>query len=189
MVAALFAVASCGCSQPTTTSERASAPPAASTQTQSPAPSGPTDNETSGSGDVVTESSCRLKGQSRAKVTLTDAGDRLIATFVGQPIAANGTSGYFVTVFDQPGETGAQLGATFRDGQPEAYFVFDYGDAMQENLTGQASVDGATVVATFPRSAEPLGDLVISQWSAGVSRNGNDVGLCPKDMSLLPFPG
>lgn len=133
--------------------------------------------------------SCTLKGSHQADVTLTDTGDELVAEFVGQPVAAIDTTGYFVTVYDEAGETGGQLGMTYLDGEPMAYFVFDSGEASQENLSGAAAVDGDTVTGTFPKSAAPLGDFEVAMWNAAFTLAGKDVGNCPKDMGYLPFSG
>lgn len=134
------------------------------------------------------EASCVLKGSRAARVRLVDGDDALVATFTGQPVADKGTTGYFVTVFDDAGDHGAQLGITYRDGNPEGYFVFDVGTSTQENLDGEATVDGDTVTGEFPKSAKPLGDFDVGEWNATFAGNGSDLGKCPKNEFLQPFP-
>ena len=129
-----------------------------------------------------------LTGSHTARVRLVDNEDALVATFTGQSVADRGTTGYYVTVFDDAGDHGAQLAITYRDGEPEAYFVFDVGGAMQENLTGEATVDGDTVTGEFPKSAKPLGDFDVAEWNATFAGNGADLGRCPKKEFLQPFP-
>ena len=129
-----------------------------------------------------------LKGSHTARVRLVDNDDALVATFTGQSVADKGTTGYFVTVFDEAGDNGAQLGITYRDGNPEAYFVLDLGEAMQENLDGEATVYGDTVTGEFPKSAKPLGDFDVAEWNATFAGNGTDLGTCPKKEFLQPFP-
>jgi hypothetical protein len=131
--------------------------------------------------------SCDLKGKHPAHVTLTDDGDSLIATFEGQPVADTDTTGYFVTVFDEAGETGAQLGMHYLDGELIDYSIFDIGGAFQENLEGNPQVDGDTVTGTFPKSVKPLGDFDVAKWNAAFTLAGRDMGNCPKGMGYLPF--
>ena len=50
-----------------------------------------------------------LKGSHAARVKLVESDEALVATFTGQPVADKGTTGYFVTVFDDAGDVGAQL--------------------------------------------------------------------------------
>ena len=130
----------------------------------------------------------RAQGLTYCSRELVDNDTALVATFTGQPVADAGTTGYFVTVFDEAGDNGAQLGITYRDGNPEAYFVFDVGEATQENLDGEARVDGDTVTGEFPKSAQPLGDFDVAEWNATFAGNGTDLGICPKKEFLQPFP-
>ena len=76
----------------------------------------------------------------------------------------------------------------YLDGEQYSYFVFDDGDVVQENLPGEARVDGDTVTATFPKSAGALNDVEIAKWNAAFTLAGKDVGNCPKGMGVLPFP-
>lgn len=130
---------------------------------------------------------CDLSG-AKVHVTLTEGKKAIVVTFTGQAVPASGSVGYFAEVWDKAGNTGAQLGMKFNDGEPEGYFVFDNGAAKQTNLDGKADVDGSTVTGTFPKSAGPLSDFDIAQWNAGLSINQKDVGTCPSDDYLQPFP-
>lgn len=135
---------------------------------------------------------CELVGHENAHVTLEETGEEFVLTFKGAPISGVGTTGYFATVFDEPGNNGAQLGITFRDGAPESYFVFDNGAAKQTNLEGEAHVQGDKVVGTFPKASENLDDFDVAQWNAALTRNGNDIAGCPDlngEEFLQPFPG
>ena len=134
------------------------------------------------------EASCDLKGSHPAHVTLTDDGENLVATFTGQPVADTNTTGYYITVYDKTSNNGGQLGVTYLDGEQISYFVFDEGEAVQENLPGEATVDGDTVTAKFPKSAGALADVEIAKWNAAFTLAGNDVGNCPKGNFLQPFP-
>jgi hypothetical protein len=167
-----------GCGESDT--KKAIAPPASSNSGTS-TPSAPS----------VT-AACDLVGTETAHVTLAETGEKLVLTFMGASISKVGTTGYFATVFDEPGDNGAQLGITFRDGAPESYFVFDSGAAHQTNLEGEAEVQGDMVVGTFPKASENLGDFDVAQWNAALTRNGNDIAGCPDlngDEFLQPFPG
>lgn len=139
----------------------------------------------------VREASCDLTGSHTAKVTMVEEADSFKVTWDGQPVASTDTTGYFVTVFDEPGENGAQLGVNFLDGEPLAYFVsIEDDDPMVTNIDGVAQVDGDKVSAVFPKSAGSLGDIDVAQWNAAFTLAGNDKGQCPKgDEFLQPFPG
>lgn len=136
------------------------------------------------------QATCRLEGKQTAQVTLTDDGQKLTLEFVGQPVPPDGEAGYFAMVYDEAGETGAQLGMTFNDGEPEGYLVFDTGAAQQTNLEGVPDVNGDSVTGTFPLSAGPLRDFEVAQWNATFTRNLVDVGTClgDPDEFLQPFP-
>ena len=51
-------------------------------------------------------------------------------------------------------------------------------------VDGEATVDGDTVTAEFPKSAKPLGDFDVGEWNATFAGNGNDqirpFGICMK---------
>jgi hypothetical protein len=133
---------------------------------------------------------CDLVGDETAHVTLEETGSEFVLTFQGASISGSGTTGYFATVFDEPGANGSQLGITFRNGAPESYFVFDIGSANQTNLEGEAEVQGDKVTGTFPKASANLGDFDIAQWNAALTRNGNDIAGCPDlkgDDFLQPF--
>lgn len=69
--------------------------------------------------------------------------------------------------------------------------MFDSGTAQQTNLDGDADVQGTTVVGTFPKASENLGDFEVSQWNAALTRDGNDIAGCPDlegEKFLQPFP-
>lgn len=170
-----FAVGGCGGSD----SKKATTPPASHKKRASPSP------------ESVT-AACDLIGKEAPHVTLEETGTAFVLTFTGAPISEVGTTGYFATLFDEPGDNGAQLGITFRDGEPESYFVFDSGAAHQTNLEGEAEVQGDKLVGTFPKTSENLGDFDVAQWNAALTRSGNDIAGCPDlngDEFLQPFPG
>lgn len=99
------------------------------------------------------------------------------------------------SVWGEDGETGYQLGVKYVDGVPSETFVFDFNEFTQKNLdSGAATVDGGTVVASFPLDdLSGLGEEFT--WSAIANVDGADVDRCPEagddaiNPESLPFPG
>ena len=181
----LLTITACGATD--NASDTASEQTASASSTPAePESSEPTEDTT----PPAPHATCRLRGKRRAKVTLKDSGDALVASFDGQRVVERGTTLYAVTAFDDAGEIGVQLGMKFQDGKQIGYFVFDFGTSKQTNLEGSPERSGKTVRGTFP--ADALGDLAdagAASWSAAINVNGNDVGNCPGSIDSLPFPG
>lgn len=133
---------------------------------------------------------CGLSGLEAATVQIVDVGDALMVTWEGQPVAARGTTGYYVTVYDADGN-GGQLGVKYLDGEQIAYFIADLG-AGQVNLDGQPDQDRVrnALTARFPKNIGFLAGGNVVKWSAAYTHNGSDVGTCPEPPdSTLSFPG
>lgn len=181
---ALLAIGGCGSSEgdgsaPEATTAATTATPETEATTEAPPTKTPAAEPRT--------ASCELEG-SNAKATMEDNADNVVVTFEGEPIAATDTTGYYVTVFDEAGENGGQIGAQYLDGDLIAYFTAVETDGGQTNLTGKPDVSGDTIVMTFPKSKGGLGDIDIAKWSAAFTLAGTDEGLCPADYSTQPFP-
>ncbi|MXG91555.1 hypothetical protein [Nocardioides flavescens] len=94
-----------------------------------------------------------------------------------------------MTAYDSTENYGGQMGVKFQDGQQVESFYFDE-TAQQQSLDASATVDGRVISALFPTDVlGELGKRGVSSWSAALSLNGQDVGLCPRAYGYLPFPG
>lgn len=96
-----------------------------------------------------------------AKVTLTENASSLVATFDGRPIAASDTTGFYITVYDEAGENGGQLGAQYLDGDLISYFIAV--EPTQINLPGEPDVEGDVLTMTFPKDRGGLGGIDIAK--------------------------
>jgi hypothetical protein len=135
---------------------------------------------------------CLLVGSHAGEVQIVDVGNALMVTWHGLPVAATGTTGYYVTVYDAVGNAG-QLGVKYLDGKQIAYFSGDLGSGQnQANLEGRADrdQDRSSLVARFPKDVGFIAGGGAVKWSAAYTLNGTAVGTCPETGGdTLRFPG
>ncbi|MCW2683429.1 MAG: hypothetical protein JWP33_1342 [Blastococcus sp.] len=128
-------------------------------------------------------------------VELAGSGDGLTATFtMTAPMPGSGPVLLSLAVSSGDGETARQLGARWVDGQATEVYVFDVGEAQNEDVNTEPSVDGGTVRVTFPSDA--VSDLGATwRWRSTTSVGGVDVDACPEasgdmmNVATQPFPG
>lgn len=135
-----------------------------------------------GDGDEVVTSTCSSHSPLR-EASLTMKGDDLIAKFVTDGSVTDDVRAFYsVMVASSSGDKAKQLGLAFEHGERTSFFVFDAGEAKNQDLSGSTSQEGPHVVANFPASAvTDLGDGWT--WTAGLSIDGTDVGFCPRGRS------
>ena len=104
-----------------------------------------------------------------------------------KPLPEAGSSGVFLNLSNPDGSVAMQTGVKWLDGAQIAYFVFDSGSAIQQNLSGEALVKGETIVATFPvDSLSPLGNLWEVQAVSSIDGKDADTAPEPGDDVLNP---
>ncbi len=147
-----------------------------------------TESEAANAMPTTGKATCTLKGRP-VEVTMESNPGGLMLSFVGQPVPAQGEILYSALVYDEGGETGGQLGMKFLDGEQIGYYVFGSEAAEQANLDGEVDVSGNRVTGSFPvDDLGPLGQTGVGMWSASLSINGEDVGMCPGGYGTQPFP-
>ena len=174
-------------------SSGAGTPPPSESST--PATSTSAADHSTGTPDTIEPASASIddkKGDTAAgditKVGLDRTANELRVTFtLVKPLPEAGSSGVFLNLSNPDGSVAMQTGVKWLDGAQIAYFVFDLGSAIQQNLSGEALVKGETIVATFPvDSLSPLGNLWEVQAVSSIDGKDADTAPEPGDDVLNP---
>lgn len=113
-----------------------------------------------------------------------ESGDLVVTWTTAKALPASGTVLLSIFTATPEGDDAKQFGVKYIDGRQSGYFVFDMGDARQENVDGTARREGRVLIGTFPES----GLSESFEWRAIASRDGDDVDFCPEqgDDALNP---